>query len=132
MTTMTTPTPKTVSELLGLISSLVSRQAVYRMVIVHLRTCYRKTDTGPAEMRVTREDGGVVPQEHIEDTIIEIETQIDLARAELEELVARPVGGGPPPAAEVDVPQAQQPAPAQPAERKVPSGKTRPSSGSPS
>lgn len=118
--------PRTVSELLATISKLNSRKAVFQMLIVHLRNNYRKTDTGTAEMRVTREDLAIVPESHIEDSIIELETLVDVVNAELEELQNQPFGGGTPPAADA-VEAAEKPA----TERKS-SGKTRTQGSGPS
>lgn len=125
--------PKNVAELLALIAKLNSRKAVFRMLITHLRTCYQASDTGEAEMRVLREDSAVVPNQHIEDSIIELETAIDLINAELEELAGKPFGGGPPPAAEdAKEEEAAVAKPAEtPTERKA-HGKARTSGGRPS
>lgn len=123
-----TPPPKTVAQLIELVAQLKSRKAVFQTLITHLRTCYCETDSGPAEMRVIREDLGVVPGLHIEKAIIELETMIDLTNAELEELQNQPFGGSPPPAAS---PETKQSAPRS-TEKKGSSGKTRPQGSSPS
>ena len=125
---MTSPPPKTVAQLIELVSQLNSRKAVFHMLITHLRTCYCETDSGPPEMRVVREDSGVVPSLHIEKAIIELETMIDLTNAELEELQNQPFGGSAPPAANTEP---KQSAPKS-TEKKGPSGKTRPQGSSPS
>jgi len=139
-------TPKTIAEVLELISKLKSRKAVYGVSISHLRAFYRKTDAGPAELVMQREDMGSVPEEHIELSLIEMEQRIDEIDAELEELQNQPVGGGTPPAAEQPNTAGEQPA-AKVAEDAAiadaakktaaeqkgnPSGKSRPQGGRPS
>ncbi len=122
-------TPKTITLLLAQISKLQSRKAVLNMLIAHLRICYcESSDTGPAEMRVTRADLGVVPAEHIEDSIIEMEGLIDIINAELEELQNQPFGGGAPPSAEVKAPAGA----AKEKKGTAPSGKPRPQGTRPS
>lgn len=122
---MSTSPPKTILLLLEQISKLQSRKAVYSTLISHLRICYRKSDSGAAEMRVTREDLATVPERHIEETIIEIEERIDVINAELEELQNQPFGGGAPPQAEVTVPAAAPAAEAEQEKKGTPSGKPR-------
>lgn len=122
---MTTPPPKTILLLLEQISKLQSRKAVYSTLISHLRICYQKSDSGAAEMRVTREDLATVPERHIEETIIEIEERIDVINAELEELQNQPFGGGAPPQAEVTVPATAPAAAAEQVKKGTPSGKPR-------
>lgn len=101
------PVPKTVAELMELISELRSRKAVYATLLNHLRICYQRSDAGPAEMKMAREDLGVVPEIHIEKTVIEIEDRINIIDAQIEELQSQPFGGGTPPAAEVAQPAVQ-------------------------
>lgn len=125
---MPIPQPKTVTALLEQISRLESRKAVYTTLISHLRICYRKSDTGPAEMKVVREDLAVVPERHIEEAIIEMEERIDTLNAELEELQNQPFGGGAPPQAEVTAPAAPAAAAGEPEKKGTPSGKPRPQS----
>ena len=125
---MTSPSPKTVAQLLELISKLNSRKAVFQTLITHLRTCYCESDGGPPEMRVTRDDLGTVPARHVEDAIIELETMIDLTNAELEELQNQPFGGGAPPSTGTETKEPAQ----RPAEKKGTSGKTRAQGSSPS
>jgi hypothetical protein len=125
---MSTTPPRTVHELLMVISKLNSRKAVFQMLIVHLRNNYRRTDSGQPEMRVTREDMAVVPESHIEDSIIEMETMIDVVNAELEELQNQPFGGGAPPVAEAVAAEAAQ----KPATERKSSGKTRTQGSGPS
>lgn len=109
------PAPKTVAELMELISELRSRKSVYQMLIAHIRICYQKSDSGPAEMKITREDLGIVPELHIEKTVVEIEERINFIDAQIEELQGQPVGGGTPPVAEAapatNAPPAEDPAP---------------------
>lgn len=94
--------PQTIQEVIERISELRSRKAVYQTAIAHLKTCYRETDAGAAEMRMFREgDQGLVPQLHIEKSLVEMETRIDYLDAEIEELQNQPVGGGAPPVAEL-------------------------------
>jgi DNA-binding transcriptional MerR regulator len=138
-------TPKTIAEVLELISKLKSRKAVYGVAISHLRAFYRKTDAGPAELVMQREDLGAVPEPHIELSIIEMEQRIDEIDAELEQLQNQPVGGGTPPAAEQPDASGEPPAAKvaedaaiaesakKTAEQKgTPSGKPRPQGGRPS
>lgn len=125
---MTMNAPRTVSELLATISKLNSRKAVFEMLIVHLRNNYRQNDTGAAEMRVTREDLAIVPESHIEDAIIELETLVDVVNAELEELQNQPFGGGAPPVAEAGVAEATE----KPVTERKSSGKTRTQGSGPS
>ncbi len=120
--------PRTVSELLATISKLNSRKAVFQMLIIHLRNNYRKTDAGTAEMRVTREDLALVPETHIEDSIIELETLVDVVNAELEELQNQPFGGGAPPVAEAEVVETAE----KPVTERKSSGKTRTQGSGPS
>lgn len=116
---MATP-PLTIQLLLEQISDLQSRKAVFTMLIAHLRICYCESDSGPAELRVVREDFGVVPPKHLEKAIIELEARIDVIDAELDELQNQPFGGGTPPAAEVKAAKPQEP------EKKgAPSARTR-------
>ncbi len=107
MTMSDSPTqtvPRTILEVMELVSELRSRKAAYQTAIAHLRTCYMNTDAGEAEMRMAREgDQSVVPQLHIEKSIIEMEGRIDLLDAEIETLQNQPVGGSTPPVAEVAV-----------------------------
>lgn len=119
--------PKNVIELLAQISQLVSRKAVYHTLITHLRTCYKSTDAGAAEMRVTREDFGAVPEKHIEETIIEMEERIDIINAEIEMLQNHPFDSGAPPSSTDD----ETPAVAGKKKGSI-SGKARPQSSGPS
>lgn len=104
--------PKTVAELMELISELRSRKSVYQMFIGHVRICYQKSDSGPAEMKITREDLGIVPESHIEKTVLEIEERINFIDAQIEELQGQPIGGGTPPVAEA-APATNAPTPEQ-------------------
>lgn len=112
------PVPKTVAELLELISTLKSRKTIYQTLIVHLRISYMKSDSGPAEMRMSRDDNAFVSEKHLDQTMVELEERINYLDAQIEELQEQPVGGGAPPAAEAAVkpevtPSVQpQPAPA--------------------
>lgn len=89
--------PTTISGLLNQISELQSRKAIYLEFVAHLRICYRGADSGPAEMRITREDLAVVPERHIDAMIIELEERIHFLNAEIEELQDQPFGGEAPP-----------------------------------
>ncbi len=106
------PVPKTVAELMELISELRSRRSIYGALIAHLRICYQKSDAGPAEMKMTRDDLGIVSEVHLEKTIVEIENRINFIDAQIEELESQPFGGGSPPAAEVAKVEANVPTPA--------------------
>lgn len=96
----TTPTPRTLLEAMELISQLRSRKAVYQTAIAHLRTCYKDTDAGAAEMRISREDLAVVNQEHLEKSIGEMMDRIEQLDVEIELLQNQPIGGAPPAAAQ--------------------------------
>lgn len=139
-----TKLPKTVAELLQLVSALRSRKAVYTTLIQHLKICYQKSDAGPAEMKITREDMAICSEQDIESTIIEVEERINFIDAQIEELQSQPFGGGAPPVAEVAAttevskegaapPSTEQSAPsAEPEKKGTPSGKPRTQGGRPS
>jgi hypothetical protein len=92
-------TPKTIAEVLEEISKLRSRRAILGVHRSHLRNVYTKTDAGPPESRITRDDLAFVPDSHIEDAIIDLEHEIELIDVRLEELQSAPIGGGGAPAA---------------------------------
>lgn len=96
--------PRTINALFEQVASLRSRMAVYRMLITHMRTCYKKTDAGPAEMRVVRDDGALVTERHIEQAIIEMEERIQVLEAEIDEVQEMII--------EPEEPEAAEPAPA--------------------
>jgi hypothetical protein len=91
--------PKTIAEVMETISKLRSRRAILDVNKSHLRNVYTKTDAGPPESRITRDDLAFVPASHIEDAIIDMEHEIELIDARLEELQNAPIGGGGAPAA---------------------------------
>lgn len=138
------PLPKTVAELLELVSALRSRKAVYTTLISHLKICYQKSDTGPAEMKITRDDLATVSEKDIERTIIEVEERINYIDAQIEELQAQPFGPSTPPVAAIAAPVAAPAAAAAPAGKPAaapavgpkkegtPSAKPRPQGGGPS
>ncbi len=99
MSTPTTQPPRTLLEVLHLIAKLNSRKAGYKMLIAHLQTFYKDNDTGKAELRMTREDLAIVPQEHIEEFLGELMDKVEEIDVELETLQNQPVGGGAPPTA---------------------------------
>lgn len=101
-----TKPPKNVAELLELISSLKSRKTIYQTLMTHMRVAYQKSDSGPAEMRMSRDDQAFVSEAHIEQTLVEIEERINYIDAQIEELQDQPVGGGTPPATEAAAPAA--------------------------
>lgn len=103
--TITSP-PRTLLEVMELISKLRSRKAVYQTAISHLRTFYKDSDAGKAEMRITREDLAVVTQPHVDDSISEMMDRVEEIDVELELLQNQPVGGAPPAAAQPTAPAA--------------------------
>lgn len=105
--TTTNQKPRTFAEALDLVSRLRSRKAIKMMLIAHITAAYKDSDAGKAEMRVTREDLAFVSQPHLNDMLIELEHDIELIDAEIEELQNQPIGGGAPPAAET--PSAEPP-----------------------
>lgn len=141
MTTTSITVPRTFAEVAELVSVLRSKKAVNLMVIAHIRSAYKDTDAGKAEMRVMRDDLAFVSQAHLERSLIDLENSIELIDAELEELQNQPVGGGAPPAAEqptAATPAAENAAISEAvkagvaAKKGTPSGKPRTPSGSPS
>lgn len=78
--------PRTINALFEQVASSRSRMAVYRMLITHMRTCYKKTDAGPAELRVARDDGAIVTERHIEQAIIEMEERVQVLESEIDEI----------------------------------------------
>ena len=75
----------TVREALVKISELRSRMAVLHEMVIYMETHYLSADSGPAELRITRDDHTIVPEEHIHVQIAHISEEMDQLSAELEE-----------------------------------------------
>jgi hypothetical protein len=129
--------PRTIAEVLEEVSRLRSRHAILGVNRAHLRNVYLKTDAGPPEARITREDLAFVPEGHIEAAILDIEHEMELIDVRLEELQSAPVGGGGAPAAAAALPAPQEGEAldeqirAQVKRKGAPSGKARPQSSRP-
>jgi len=98
--TMSNTAPKTIAEVMELISKLRSEKAILNALGTHLRSFYKKSDAGPPEITLMREDFAMVSEAHIDDYIVRLEERVISIDAELEELQNKPIGGGAPPTAE--------------------------------
>lgn len=98
--TMSNTAPKTIAEVMELISKLRSEKAILNAIGTHLRSFYKKSDAGPPEITLMREDFAMVSEAHIDDYIVRLEERVISIDAELEELQNKPIGGGAPPTAE--------------------------------
>lgn len=98
--TMPNTAPKTIAEVMELISKLRSEKAILNAIGTHLRSFYKKSDAGPPEITLMREDFAMVSEAHIDDYIVRLEERVISIDAELEELQNQPIGGGAPPTAE--------------------------------
>jgi hypothetical protein len=73
------------------ITELQSRKAILRTMILHIETLYVSSDTEP-EAHIRREDGGLVPQQHIRGYLLDLETALMGVESELGEWEKMPVG----------------------------------------
>lgn len=67
------------------ISKLRSKIAVYKTVISQLRANYMSSDAGPGELRIQRDDGGIVVDSHLQETVEDLEERVESLAEELEE-----------------------------------------------
>lgn len=81
----------TLRQALERITELQSRKAILRTLILHIETMYAASDTEP-EAHIRREDGGLVPQHHINGYLLDLETSLSGVEAELEEWEKMTVG----------------------------------------
>lgn len=77
--------PITAAAIASQISELRSKIAVYRVLSSNLLSNYLESDAGAAEMNITREDGAVVLNEHVEAVVAELSQRI----SDLEEVLTR-------------------------------------------
>lgn len=80
-----------VGEIVDKISELKSRKALAQQLVTYLSSNYISSDTGAAEMRVTREDGNIVVEEHVDrfiDTLLEMSNEAASMAAEFENFSA--------------------------------------------
>lgn len=75
----------TVGEALNKVSELRSRYAILHALVTHLETHYKSQDAGAPELRVTRDDYAIVPEEHIDKEMAIICAEMDQIQAEIEE-----------------------------------------------
>lgn len=73
------------------ITELQSRRAILRTLQLHVETMYVASDTEP-EAQIRREDGGIVPQQHLMAYLLDLETELGQVEAELAEWEKTPVG----------------------------------------
>lgn len=94
-----TPTipARTVREAQLQISALRSKIAVRALLIATLKQSYISSDNAPADQEVRREDGVIVPLEHLELVVNDLEEQQLVDTAELEILEDMPVAPLPEP-----------------------------------
>lgn len=67
------------------ISKLRSKIAVYKTVISQLKANYMSSDAGPGELRIQRDDGAIVVDTHLQETVEDLEATIETLAEELEE-----------------------------------------------
>lgn len=72
-----------VREALEKISELESRKAVLETLLAYLETHYKSSDAGEPDMRITRDDLGLVPEEHIDIEIDLLVMEVDQVKNEL-------------------------------------------------
>jgi hypothetical protein len=73
----------TVGQVVTKIAELRSRVAIGEALVLYLRAHYVSSDSGDAEMKITRDDHAFVPEGHVGDYIQQIVDDVDEARAEL-------------------------------------------------
>lgn len=73
-----------VREALEKISELESRKAILETLLAHLETHYTSSDAGDPDMRITRDDHGLVPEHHITTQIDLLVVEVDQVKKELE------------------------------------------------
>lgn len=73
-----------VREALEKISELESRKAILETLLAHLETHYISSDAGEPDMRITRDDLGLVPEEHVSSQIDLLVLEIDQVKKELD------------------------------------------------
>jgi len=67
------------------ISKLRSKIAVYKTVISQLKANYMSSDAGPGELRIQRDDGAIVVNTHLQETVEDLEATVETLAEELEE-----------------------------------------------
>ncbi len=80
-----------VGEVLEKVSELKSKKAIASQIVMYLQAHYLSSDTGSAEMRITRDDSHMVPEEHVKAFINDLSDNVDEIEAmqvEYEEFVA--------------------------------------------
>jgi hypothetical protein len=78
----------TVGQVIEELSRKQSEIAIWQAAVAHLQIMYLSTDSGPAEAKLYREDHGVVPEEHIHQSISKLETMIQEGQQLLQQLQA--------------------------------------------
>jgi hypothetical protein len=81
----------TVGEMVEKISELRSRKATVVQIAMYLRAHYLSSDSGAAEMKITRDDYHVVPEDHIRmfiDDLAQLADESDAMCAEFESFLA--------------------------------------------
>lgn len=73
-----------VREVLEKISELESRKAIQETLLAHLETHYIPSDAGEPDMHITRDDLGLVPEEHISAYLGHLVAEIDQVNKELD------------------------------------------------
>lgn len=66
-----------VGEVVEKISELKSRKAIASQLVMYLKAHYMSSDIGAPEMRITRDDCHMVPEEHIKKFINEMCSSVD-------------------------------------------------------
>lgn len=66
-----------VVEVVEKISELKSRKAIAAQIAMYLKAHYLSSDTGAPEMKITRDDCHMVPEEHIKLFISEMSDSVD-------------------------------------------------------
>lgn len=67
------------------ISKLRSKIAVHKTLISQLKANYMSSDAGPGELRIQRDDGAVVVDSHLQETVEDLESMVESLAEELEE-----------------------------------------------
>ena len=76
----------TVGEMVEKISELKSESAILKQLIMYLESYYKSSDSGEADMKITRDDHAYVPELHIDKVIDTLAERIEETTTTQEQL----------------------------------------------